>query len=419
MGSHVVVVGAGMAGLVCARRLHQVGYRVTILEASDRPGGRMKTDVVDGFRLDRGFQVFFDAYPHVRHEVDAEKLDLRRFEPGALIWDGKRFQMVHRENLFHMAISTWIPTRDKFRLMEVTEEIAAMPDHEIWHMEDQTVETYLRQKQFTEAFIDRFARPFFGGVLLDRGLQTSCRPFVFYWKMMLVGQTVIPMQGIEEIPAQIAADLPFECFQFGNRVEKLEFADGRCRGVSTTDGTVYEADFIVVATDAPAAAKLTGKGTIAGSKGETTISFAAPVRPINEPILALNGTEQGLVNHVAVMSNPAPARGSGGQALVSATILGLPDDDDAYVARSVQYELAQWFKKSAVDRWRPLRVDRIAYAQMPQPVGGRALGNETDVSNLFLAGEYTTYAGIDGAVKSGQQAASAILRHHAVEPATA
>ncbi len=420
MGSHVIVVGAGITGLVCARRLHQAGHSVTIVEATDRPGGRLKTDTIDGYRVDRGFQVYFDAYPHARHELDYSRLNLRRFEPGALVWDGKRFHMVHRENLVHMAVSTWLPLRDKFRLFEVTQDIESMSDSDIWSMEDQTVESFLRQCGFTEAFLDRFARPFFGGVLLDRSLQTSCRPFVFYWKMMLVGNTVIPMDGIEAIPAQIAADLPAEAFRFYSRVAKVAKEGNKAVGVELANGELIRGDSVVIATDAPSAAAITGIGTVNGSRGETTVSFAAPTRPINEPILGINALDRGMVNHMAVMSNPAPARAPQGKFLVSATMLSIPDEADEYVAKTMQYELQQWFPKANVEDWQPLRVDRISYAQMPQVVGVSPVsGNETDVEGLFLAGEFTTYAGIDGAIKSGQQCASAILRLASLEPTPA
>lgn len=421
MASRVVVVGAGITGLVCARRLHQAGLDVLVVEASNQVGGRLRTDVVDGYRLDRGFQVYFDAYPHARHELDYSRLNFRVFEPGVLVWDGKRFHMVHRENLLHMAVSSWIPTRDKFRLWQVSEAVQNMSDEEIWETPDMSVVDYLRQQQFTEGFIDRVARPFFGGVLVDSKLETSCRPFLFYWKMMLSGQTVIPENGIQAIPDQIAADLPETCFRFRSPVSSINKEGGKATGVTLANGETLTADAVIVATDAANASRLTGVGSVTGGKGETTVWYGAPKRPINEKILAASALDRGMVNHVAVMSNLSLSRSKPGTALICATHLGIPEEDDVYVARSMRYELKQWFPEVDVDEWTPLRVDRIPYTQMPQPVGviGHLPTNETDTAGLFVAGEFTTYAGIDGAVKSAQQCASAVLKARDVELALA
>ncbi len=87
----VVVVGAGVSGLCCARELHAAGLEVLVLERGDRPGGRVRTDDVDGFLLDRGFQVLLTAYPEAQRTLDYERLGLRAFESGALVRKDGRF----------------------------------------------------------------------------------------------------------------------------------------------------------------------------------------------------------------------------------------------------------------------------------------------------------------------------------------
>lgn len=410
MNRPVVIVGAGLSGLVCARRLHQAGLPVLILESSDRPGGRMKTDTVDGFRLDRGFQVYFDQYPTARLELDLARLDLRRYEPGCLVWDGQKQHEVHRENILHTLFSGWVPISDLMRIATWGQEVKEMSFEDVWDIDDVTIPEFLRGRGFSEKFIDRFVRPFFGGVFLDRSLNDSARPFLFYWKCLEQGYATTPADGIEAIPAQVAADLPAELFRFNTRVAKLVEEDGRVTGVLTEGGETIEAERVILATDAATLRDLAGVPVPVGQKSCTTVHFAVPESPVDEGILVVNGLGRGDVNHVAVPSKVARGLAPAGQHLVSATLLGLPPEDDMYVAKSVRYELTQWFPKANVAAWRPLRVDRIPFAQVGQPVGYAGQRPEREPRpGLVVAGEAATYLGIDGAVRAGQDAAVAVL----------
>ena len=92
--SEVLIVGAGLAGLACAQDLTRAGVACTVLEASDGVGGRVRTDVVDGFLLDRGFQILLTAYPEVQGRLDVAALEVGLFEPGAAIRRRGRFHRV-------------------------------------------------------------------------------------------------------------------------------------------------------------------------------------------------------------------------------------------------------------------------------------------------------------------------------------
>lgn len=410
MQKPVVVVGAGIAGLVCARRLEQSGREVLIIEASDGVGGRMRTDLVDGFRLDRGFQVFFEAYPNAKLELDLGKLRLKDFEPGCLVFDGKKMREVHRENLIETIISRWIPAADLMRLHQLGDELDDLTEAQIWELDDDSMIDFLKSRKISDKTIDRFFRPFFGGVFLDRELNVSCRLFAFVWQMLDRAPATIPALGMGEIPGQIAAGIKSESFRFGTRVSGLIRRDGRVNGIVLESCEEVEAEIVVVATDQASCSRITGIGTPQQGKGCTTVYFATDQKPLHESILMVNGSGIGIVNHVACLTNASRDLAPHGQVLVSATTLDSPQMPDMELAECVRYELRDWFPDQKVDNWRPLRVDRLHHAQLTQEPGfiDRLTPSQPE-PGLVIAGDHTTYAGIDGAVVSGQHAAAVIL----------
>ncbi len=410
MSKSVVVVGAGVSGLVCARRLSQVGVEVTVVDALRTAGGRVQTDVIDGFRIDRGFQVYLTGYPSCKLELDEKALDLRAFEPGCLVWDGKKQHEIHKDGVVQMLADRWISFGDMLKTASMSMDIKALGEGGTWGEEDMSIEAYLRGRGFGDRFIDRFVRPFFGGVLLDTSLSGSVLPFLYYWKMFDEGDTVVPALGMGEIPKQLAEAASRATFRFGVRVDALVRSGDYVTGVRLADGSTLEGDAVIVATDAKTASTLTGLPGPKEFRSCVTVSYSTDASPISDPILVLNGTGTGLVHHVAPMSKVSPGLAPKGRHLVSATLLGNPSGDDMSLAKSVRYELRDWFKSIDVDSWVPVSVNRVPMAQMAQPVGFRdhLMSNNPEAA-LFVAGEGTTYAGLDGAFRSAHDVSAAVL----------
>ena len=156
--SKVLIVGAGLAGLTCAKVLHEAGHDVRVLEASNGIGGRVRTDhSADGFLLDRGFQTFFTAYPAAREHLDYKALNLRPFASSAtIIKDGKW----HR-------VGSLLTTGDKLRLFRLRRAARRRSLDKIFHGRmrkgDRSVYEELRRRHFSEdGFIANFARPYLG-----------------------------------------------------------------------------------------------------------------------------------------------------------------------------------------------------------------------------------------------------------------
>ena len=242
----VLIVGAGMAGLACALQLHRAGRAVRVFEASDGVGGRVRTDVHDGFLLDRGFQVFLDTYPQTRKLLDLEALDLKAFEPGALIYRGGR---LHRlMDVFRRPASAWSSLTapvgslsDKLRVGWLRMKLLNSSFEAIAAREDRTTESYLREFGFSETIIDRFFRAFYGGIFLERELRTSSRMFEFTFKLFGRGSATVPANGMGEIPKQLASRLPHGTIQLNQAVktvgidsitlesgERIQGCHGRC-----------------------------------------------------------------------------------------------------------------------------------------------------------------------------------------------
>jgi phytoene dehydrogenase-like protein len=412
MSKPVVIVGAGLAGLACARNLAQQGIEVLVLDAADRPGGRLKTDTIDGYRLDRGFQVYFTAYPTASKTLNLRELNLRKFEPGARIWDGKTVREFHRDHLIEMALSDMMTFGDKMRMLAWNRHVASVDYDNIWHEDDTTTLNHLRELGISDRCLRLFIRPFLSGIFLDKDLGISKRMTTFVWKMMMEGEITLPAEGIEAIPQQLVAGRSEETFRMNASVREVLVENGRATGVRLQDGEEIDAEAVVVATDPPTAQRLAGVSTPSGSKESTCVYFEAEDFPDSGAFLHLNATGRGLVNEVVPMTNIAPELSKTGKQLISATLLDTPNVDDAYLAKTVRYELQGWFKEANVAKWRPLAVYRVPYAQMPMPpyFNDRTPGNQTETEHLFVAGEFTENSSIDGAVKSGLKCADAVVR---------
>ncbi len=410
----VIVVGAGLAGLTCAKVLAQSGAEVVVFEASDGAGGRVRTDERDGFLLDRGFQVYFTSYPVARRHLDHEALDLRAFDPGAIIHRGRERTVLSDPLRDPKAI---VPTllsdaaTAGDRLLTVARVAAAATDGgesagRVGTEDCSTLE-YLREGGFSDRFIQSFFRPFYGGIFLSRSLYTSARVFRFTLRMLATGRTVVPAGGMGEIPRQLASRLPEGAIRLNSPVESLLRSGGRVAGVRA-GGREHEADAVVVATDVPAAGRLTGENVPEGSVGEVCLYYETSGVGSGKKIL-LNAQDGAFINNAVEISNVSERYAPPGRRLLYAITLGGFDLPDEELLRRGVEELSRWYPRAD---FRPLGLRRIPYGQFAQPPGVHATlpGNRASTPGLFLAGEYTEDSSINGAMLSGERAAGEVLR---------
>ncbi len=406
----IVIVGAGLSGLSCARRLAKAGLPFTLLEAADGIGGRIRTDEVDGFRLDRGFQVFLPAYPAAKRLLDYEALDLRPFYRGADVFYGGRFNRLsdplhHPVQALRRFKDKLVPWRDKWFTLLLRKEIFTLKEVPR-KTKEQPTEQFLLDYGFSPVFTERFFRPFFGGLFTERELRTSSRMFLFMFAMCDRGGTWIPAKGMQAIPDQLAASLPPGSIRLNSPV--LSVAPGE---ITLGSGEVVKDRHIIVAASEEMAARLlphTGPTRAPSSRSLTTMYFTTGEDLPASPILCLDGEGRGPVNHACVLTNISPALAPPGQRLITCNILGAPSS--AQLESVVREQMTSWFGDS-VARWRHLRTYQIRNAQ---PESRQLKVGDTDpdpvvAPGLYRCGDYCEDASINGALLSGERAAKAVI----------
>lgn len=406
----VVIVGAGLAGLSCARILSKRDRRALILEASDGIGGRVRADYVDGFQLDRGFQVLLTAYPEAASQLDYDKLRLGSFIPGALVWDGRDFHRVSDplrdpRGSVRTLYSPVGNLADKARTGLLRRRVTSGSLEELIGQPETWTYSALRAQGFSGEMIETFYRPFLAGVFLESELETSSRFFDFVFRMFSLGDTSLPAQGMEAIPRQLADSLPEGSIRLNAKVDRIEQG-----GVILSSGEEIAADSVVVATEGDEAGRLLGWLASKPAKSTTCIYFASPEPPVGEPILVLNGSGKGLINNVCIPDQVVPAYAPKGRSLVSVSLIGLPGVEGG-IEGAVRSELQGWFGPLA-KHFEHFRTYRVPYS-LPDQSPGTLDPVDKPVAvppGIFVAGDHRGTASINGALRAGRRAAEAILK---------
>lgn len=418
----VVIVGAGLAGLYCARLLEHSGLTVQLLEASDAPGGRVRTDVVDGFRLDRGFQVLLKGYPEAQHAFNYERLKLCSMKAGALVWrDGRlhRFADPFRDfgAAMKLAFDPVITLRDKVQVARLRGRVMGGTWESLFSAPETSTIDFLEEFGFSDAVIEAFFRPFFSGVFLEKELVTSSRYFEFLFRMFATAEVAVPEQGMGAIPLDMAAALKPRTLQTKVKVRRI---------TPQANGVMVEAEGVgsvlaraaVLAADVPTEAFGLAADTRQPKRiwnGTTTYYFAANRAPVQEPVLVLNGEPgRGPVNHVAVMSQVSRAYAPPGADLICANVVGEASESSErmeQLEQQVREHCTRIFGPQ-VKEWETLAGYPIGKAL---PLCTHAEWNPAPERarispGVYVCGDTELFPGLQGALVSGRMAAECVLR---------
>ena len=394
------MVGAGLAGLACARRLHAAGVDVLVVEASDAVGGRVRTDVVEGMQLDRGFQVHNTGYPEAERVLDHDALDLQRFSAGALVRVGDRLHRVGDPR----RTPTWAPAtalapigslKDKALIAALAAQAGLPSPDALLSRRETTTREALRARGLSDVVVDRFFRPFLSGVFLEDELVTSSRFFDLVWRSFVRGSRCVPARGMRAIPEQLAGGLEVRLTAPAEQVRP---------GQVVVAGERLSPRAVVVAAAAPDAGRLLPGLDVPAQRSVTTHYHLAPERPVAPPAIVLDGEASGPVANTVVLTNAAPSYAPG-RHLVSSSVVAGPADEPsvrAHLARLYGVDTAQWQHVAVYD------VQAALPSQAP-PMG-RFCKTVRLEQGLYVCGDHRDSASIQGALVSGRRAANAVLR---------
>lgn len=407
----IYIIGAGISGLVAAIELEKAGFTPVILESSGEIGGRMKTDSLDGFLLDHGFQVINTAYPEAKKYLDYGQLHLKMFDPGAVIFDKTESYIItdplrNPLKFVGMAFSKVGTFLDKVKMFTLTQELKKKSNEEIFNEPSFPTLQYLKNYGFSDLVITNFFKPFFRGIFLEKHLNTSSRMFEFIFKMFALGNAAVPAKGMGEIPKMLRMQHSKTQIFFNSPVKQVVG-----KSIHLDNGDIIEADRIIIATQ-PDRVMPQLHGQFPPAQKVINLYFSLQRSFMARPMIGLLAGEGYLVNNLVFMDDVSDVYSPKDRSLLSVTVLEttLPEND---LIKAVQAELelisgvkADYFKfiKSYYINYALPAVDDLKYSI---PISECKI---TD--HVYLAGDYLLNGSINAAMTSGRIAAEAVIHSY-------
>ncbi len=400
------ITGAGISGLIAAQTLEKAGFSPTIIESTGSVGGRVKTDLVDGYQLDHGFQVLLTSYPAAQKFLDYEALELQNFLPGAAIFtDGKENQIGDPLRdfslLFPTVFSSLIPLSDKIKILQLNLKLKTKSISDIFAEKEKTTLQYLKDFGFSDQVITQFFQPFFSGIFLETKLETSSRMFEFVYKMFGTGNAALPKAGIQAIPNQLAEKLKTTKVLFNTKVNSVENGS-----ITLENGQLLESDFTIIATD-PGQLLPDFKRETLNWKSCITLYFETEKRVIAKPLIGLLPKENTLINNIFYHTSLETSIQSQKE-LLSVTVVDNQNLKEEELIDKVKSELKEHFKIEVI---RLIKQYEIPQA-LPdlQNITYSLTAAETRYSDqIFLAGDTLVNGSLNAAMLSGESAALAVI----------
>ena len=403
---NIHIIGAGLSGLIAAQVLEQKGYHPTIIEATDRVGGRVKTDLIEGYQLDHGFQVLLTEYPMAKKYLDYKALELQKFYSGAVLFnDGKQKTIgdpLRNPSLLLKTLAANVGSfSDKLKILKLNAALKKKTLSAIFNAPETSTLKLLTTYGFSQNIIQNFFKPFFSGIFLEPKLATSSRMFEFVYKMFGTGYASLPKAGIEAIPKQLKTKLKNTSWLFNSRVERVE--DGK---VVLSDGQELQSHFAIIATT-PDQLISNLKNQSTTWKSCDTLYFETENRLISKPLIGLLSNKETLINnifyHTSIETTNTPQK-----QLLSVTVVKNHRLTEQELQKRIEEELGRFCK---INTLRFLKRYQISQA-LPNlsNIQYDLAPSETKIKDtIFLAGDHLLNGSLNAAMLSGEKAALGLI----------
>ena len=400
------IIGGGISGLIAARVLEEHGLSAIIIEATDRLGGRVKTDVVDGYSLDHGFQVLLTAYPAAKKYLDFDALELQEFLPGSAIFKNGKQKIIgdplRNLSLLLPTLFSGIGTvNDKLKILALNRRLKKKSIQNIFAEKEQTTRVYLENIGFSEAIITNFFIPFFSGIFLENKLDTSSRMFEFVYKMFGEGNAALPKDGIQAIPKQLFEKLKSTTIIFNTKVKSVENGS-----IKLESGETLKSNFTIIATQASGlVSNLKNQATL--WKSCDTLYFEVAKREIKKPLIGLIAAPNALINNIFYHTS-LQTSATATKELLSVTVIDRQNLTNKQLVTGVQKELKELCN---IDSCTFIKQYNIPMA-LPklQDIEYEMLPSETRLTEaIFLAGDTQLNGSLNAAMIAGERAALEVI----------
>lgn len=400
------IIGAGISGLIAATVLEKNGLSPVIIETTDRVGGRVKTDIVEGYQLDHGFQVLLTAYPAAQKYLNLEALQLQTFIPGASIFkNGKQNSIgdpLRDKSLLLSTVFARVGTlSDKFKILKLNNKLKKKSLSEIFSSKEQTTKSYLVDFGFSSKMIHDFFNPFFSGIFLENKLETSSRMFEFVYKMFGQGDAALPKGGMQAIPKQLSNNLRRTTFKFNTKVATVNDSE-----IILEDGQKIKSDFTIIATEP---SKLVNKLNKKVTEWQScdTLYFETESRVINKPLIGLIPEKDAVINNIFYHTS-LDSDLKGNKELLSVTVVDNQNLSSEKLIQHVKTELKQY---CGIDVIKLIKHYKIPMS-LPklQNLQYNLLPSQTRLTDtIFLAGDVQLNGSLNAAMIAGEKAALGVL----------